>query len=136
MKPRLAAGLFPYLLILPAVVTLLFLFIYPILWNGYLSLHEVNFQTYRRSWPAVGLQNYWVLLRDAIFPFKFYQSLLVSLQFVGGSVLGQFVLGLALALALQARIRGCRRSTGWAPRPARSGRWSSPTSGSGPRSPC
>ena len=52
------------------------------------------------------MDNYWALLTDSISPFKFYKSVLVSLQFVGGSVLGQFVLGLGLALALNALIKG------------------------------
>lgn len=100
------ARLFPYLLILPALATLLFLFVYPVLWNGFLSLHAVDFQTFHREWPFLGLDNYWRLLSERIFPFKFYKTLLVSLEFVGGSVLGQFLLGLALALALHAVSRG------------------------------
>jgi multiple sugar transport system permease protein len=99
-------ALTPYLLILPALATLLFLFIYPILWNGYISVHDVEFKTFNREWPFVGLENYQMLLEDSIFPFKFYKSLGVSLQFVGGSVVGQFVLGLGLALALNNRIKG------------------------------
>jgi multiple sugar transport system permease protein len=106
MTAALQARVLPYLLILPALVTLLFLFIYPIVWNGYISLHQVDFQTYNRDWPFVGVDNYWALLTDSISPFKFYQSVLVSLQFVGGSVLGQFALGLGLALALNAVVKG------------------------------
>ena len=106
MKTALSARVLPYLLILPALVTLLFLFIYPIVWNGYISLHQVDFQTYNRDWPFVGGDNYWALLSDSISPFRFYKSVLASLQFVGGSVLGQFVLGLALALALNALAKG------------------------------
>jgi multiple sugar transport system permease protein len=96
----------PYLLILPALVTLLFLFIYPILWNGYISVHDVEFKTFNREWSFVGLDNYQAMVEDSLFPFKFYKSLGVSLQFVGGSVLGQFVLGLILALALNNRLKG------------------------------
>jgi multiple sugar transport system permease protein len=106
MTAALQARALPYLLILPALVTLLFLFIYPIVWNGYISLHQVDFQTYNRDWPFVGVDNYWALLTDSISPFMFYKSVLVSLQFVGGSVLGQFALGLGVALALNALIRG------------------------------
>ena len=90
----------PYLLVLPALVTLLFLFVYPILWNGYISLHDVEFTTFNQNWPFSGIANYQSLFKDTIFPFKFYQSLLVSLEFVGGSVIGQFVLGLAIAMGL------------------------------------
>jgi multiple sugar transport system permease protein len=96
----------PYLLILPALLTLFFLFIYPIVWNGYLSVHDVNFGNFNQEWDYIGLENYRLVLQDKIFPSKFNQSLLVSLQFVGGSIVGQFVLGLALALALHSKIRG------------------------------
>lgn len=96
----------PYLLILPALATLLLLFVYPILWNGYLSVHDVKFATFNREWRLVGLGNYQALLEDSVFPSRFYKSLWVSLQFVGGSVLGQFVLGLALALGLNTKIKG------------------------------
>ena len=58
MKAALPAKALPYLLILPALVTLLCLFIYPILWNAYISLHEVDFQTYNRDWPWAGAENY------------------------------------------------------------------------------
>lgn len=96
----------PYLLVLPALITLLFLFVFPILWNVYLSLHEVEFTTIHSAWPFSGLKNYRVLLLDTLFPRKFHESLLVSLYFVGGSILGQFVIGLGLALALHRIVRG------------------------------
>lgn len=96
----------PYLLVLPALLTLLLLFVYPILWNGYLSVYDVQFTTYNQEWPFAGFDNYRTLLTDAIFPRNFYKSLGVTLQFVGGSIVGQFVLGLALALALHRRIKG------------------------------
>lgn len=104
MKPRILPA--PYLLILPALATLLFLFVYPILWNGYLSLHNVEFATFNRAWRFVGLENYRALFEDSVFPSRFYKSLLVSVQFVGGSIVGQFVLGLGLALILNSRIKG------------------------------
>lgn len=97
----------PYLLILPALLTLLSLFIYPIGWNVYLSLHDVEFRTFLRGdWDFVVLRNYGALLADLEFPRKFHESLWVSLKFVGGSIAGQFLLGLALAGALYGRIRG------------------------------
>lgn len=96
----------PYLLILPALLTLLFLFVYPILWNGYISVHDVQFTTFNREWPFAAFENYQTILQDGIFPFKFYKSLLVSLQFVGGSIIGQFGFGLALALALSRIVKG------------------------------
>ncbi len=96
----------PYLLILPALLTLFLLFIYPILWNGYLSVHDVNFANFSQEWEFAGFENYRLILEDTIFPRQFYKSLIVSAQFVGGSIIGQFVLGLGLALALNSKIKG------------------------------
>lgn len=101
-----ARRLTPYLLVLPALATLFFLFIYPILWNVYLSLHDVEFTTFFREWDFVGLDNYFNVLKDEIFPRKFQKSLIISLFFVGGSVIGQFLMGLGLALVLHRRPRG------------------------------
>ncbi len=92
----------PYLLLLPALLILFFLFIYPILWNVYLSLHDVSLITLLKGWSFVGLANYLELPQDP----HFIKSLFVSLYFIGGSILGQFGLGLGLALVLHRKIRG------------------------------
>ena len=96
----------PYLLVLPALLTLLLLFVYPILWNGWLSIHNVTFGTFNQEWSFAGAENYLALLRDTIFPRRFIDSLGVTAKFVGGSIAGQFLLGLGLALALNRHIRG------------------------------
>lgn len=96
----------PYLLVLPALLTLLLLFVYPIFWNGWLSLHNVTFGNFSQAWEYVGLENYLAVIGDTIFPRKFVDSLWVSVKFVGGSIVGQFVLGLGLAMALNSKIRG------------------------------
>ncbi|MFQ5795829.1 MAG: carbohydrate ABC transporter permease [Candidatus Bipolaricaulia bacterium] len=103
---KLKPALTPYLLILPALALLFFLFLYPIGWNVYLSFHDVEFQTFWKKWNFVGLENYRDLFNDAIFPRKFYKSLVVSASFVGGSVLGQFLIGLGLALILHRNFKG------------------------------
>jgi ABC-type sugar transport system permease subunit len=90
MRAALPAKALPYLLILPALVTLLCLFIYPILWNAYISLHEVDFQTYNRT--TLGGPRIIGHCDDSISPLLQVSG---SLQFVGGSVLGQFVLASA-----------------------------------------
>lgn len=99
-------ALTPYLLILPAVVTLFLLFLYPIAWNAYISVHDVQFTTFNKDWVFVKLENYQALINDSIFPSRFHQSLTVSLRFVVGSVVGQFILGLGLALALHTKLKG------------------------------
>lgn len=92
----------PYLLLLPALLILFFLFIYPIFWNIYLSLHNVSLITLLKEWSFVGLANYVELPKDPYF----IKSLLVSLYFVVGSIVGQFEIGLGLALLLHRKIRG------------------------------
>lgn len=104
MKARFQLA--PYLLILPALLTLLLLFVYPIAWNGWLSVHNVTFRTFTQEWPFVGVDNYLDLIRDTVFPRHFIDSLWISVEFVGGSIVGQFLLGLGLAMALNSRIRG------------------------------
>lgn len=88
----------PYLLLVPAVVLVGALVVYPVAWAVELSLHEVllvdlDGRTY------VGLANYRWLLAD---PF-FYDVLESTLVFVVASVAGQFCLGLGLALLLDRR---------------------------------
>lgn len=92
----------PYLLLLPALLILLFLFVYPIIWNVYLSLHDVRLVTLLREWKFVGLDNFQKTFRDPYFR----RSLLVTLEFAGGSILGQLGIGLGLALVLNRQIRG------------------------------
>ncbi|MEA3356724.1 MAG: sugar ABC transporter permease [Candidatus Bipolaricaulota bacterium] len=94
--------LIPYLLLLPALLILLFLFIYPIFWNIYLSLHNVSLVTILKEWSFTGLANYVRLFKDPYF----IKSLLISLYFVVGSSIGQFGLGLGLALLLHRKMRG------------------------------
>jgi ABC-type sugar transport system permease subunit len=94
--------LIPYLLLLPALLILFFLFIYPIFWNIYLSFHDVSLITILKEWSFAGLSNYIELFKDP----HFIKSLVTSLYFVVGSIVGQFGLGLGLALLLHRKIRG------------------------------
>jgi len=95
-------NLVPYFLLSPALFLLLFLFIFPIFWNFYLSFHDVTLIRLWKKWHFIGLENYRQLFHDTLF----LKSLKVSLYFVGGSIAGQFFIGLSLALLLNRRIRG------------------------------
>jgi ABC-type sugar transport system permease subunit len=92
----------PYLLLSPAFLLLFLLFIFPIFWNFYLSFHDVTLVRLWKKWHFIGLQNYAGLLHDDLF----LKSLKVSLYFVGGSIAGQFLIGLSLALLLNKKLRG------------------------------
>ena len=84
-----------WLLILPAIASLVFLGIFPFAYSFYLSLHR---------WPKIpvmplefiGLGNYVDALDDP----NFIHSILLTLKFIGISIPLQFGTGLAVALAL------------------------------------
>lgn len=95
-------ALTPYLLLSPALFLLFFLFIFPIFWNFYLSFHDVTLIRLWKKWHFIGLENYGHLFQEGLF----LKSLKVTLYFVGGSIAGQFFLGLSLALLLNRRIKG------------------------------
>ena len=92
----------PYLLLAPALAILIGFLLFPLIWNVYLSLHDVSLTTILNDWKYVGLKNFINLVRDS----DFHMSLLVSLLFVGGSVALQFFVGMVLAVVLNQQIRG------------------------------
>lgn len=84
-----------WLFLLPALCYLLLFFGYPLVKNVTMGFQRYTVTTfYTGDAPFVGLRNYAeVLVSDA-----FRRALLTTVLFTAGSVLGQFVLGLALAL--------------------------------------
>jgi ABC-type sugar transport system permease subunit len=95
-------GLQPYLLLAPSLLILTVFLLFPLIWNVYLSIHDVTFSSILKNWKFVGSMNYVDLLSDP----DFYSSLKVSLIFVGGSVALQFFLGLVLAILLNQQVKG------------------------------
>ncbi len=87
------------LLLLPALVLVAIFVVFPIVWNFYISL--TNYRLIgpeARAYKFVGLSQYIKLLTDP----SFYNSLNASFLFVVFSALiGQAMLGLALALAIR-----------------------------------
>ena len=85
--------------ILPAVLTLAVLLLYPFFYGIYISFFRTNLVN---KWKYVGLDNYVRAFTDP----TMYASLLVTLKFTVFVVLGHFVLGIGLALLLNKEIRG------------------------------
>jgi multiple sugar transport system permease protein len=102
-KPMLPArekvDLFPYALMAPGLVLVLFVTLYPILFAVDYSLMKT--QVFKQL-SFVGLSNYIRLLSSA----RFQENMLNSFLFVGGSVVLTWVLGLALALFLRQQSWG------------------------------
>jgi len=92
----------PYLLLAPSLLILTVFLLFPLIWNVYLSLHDVTFSNILKNWEDVGLMNFADLLSDP----DFYSSLKVSVLFVGGSVALQFLVGLVIAVLLNQQVRG------------------------------
>jgi multiple sugar transport system permease protein len=91
------------LLLLPCVLLIGALVIYPALYSIYLSLTNASLVGAAATNPRfVGLRNYMRLFADG----GFWNSLVVTFWFVlGSAVIGQFVLGLASAILLRRKLR-------------------------------
>ncbi len=100
--PSNRATIEPYLYLLPSLLILVVLLLFPLIWNIYVSIHNVSILTILKDWEFVGLKNFIDLLTEP----KFYESLKLTLFFAGGSVLAQFTIGLVLAILLNQKIKG------------------------------
>ncbi|WP_454049598.1 carbohydrate ABC transporter permease [Cellulomonas sp. Marseille-Q8402] len=90
----------------PAVALMLVFLAGPVLWSFYGSLTNQALTGYRAANPEfIGLDNYAALLTDD----GFWKAVVLTVVFVGASaVIGQNVLGMALALLLRATSAGIR----------------------------
>ncbi|WP_260406128.1 carbohydrate ABC transporter permease [Microbacterium sp. G2-8] len=89
------------LFVIPAGVYILFYFGYPIVKNLTMSFQEYTTKTFfTGEAPWVGLQNYITAISSNLF----WPSMANTMLFTIGSLAGQFVIGLALALFFQKRF--------------------------------
>jgi len=82
-----------WMLILPALLIILSLILYPILYNIYLSFFNVNLDganTY------IGLDNY----KDVVFDASFWNSVMTTIIYVIFTTIGTTLMGLVVALAM------------------------------------
>ncbi|HKI47835.1 MAG TPA: sugar ABC transporter permease [Desulfobacteria bacterium] len=90
----------PVYLMLPCVVFLLFLIIYPFGYNIVMSLYDISFLTGRTSWTGLG--NYLELFQDPYF----HNSVRVTIILVLSALVVETLLGLASALFLSGKFKG------------------------------
>ncbi len=87
--------------LVPAVAYLLLFFGYPVVQNIVMAFQEYTTRTfYTGEAPWVGLANYAAVLSSQVFD----QALLNTALFTVGSIAGQFVLGLAIAVFFHRRF--------------------------------
>ncbi|MBQ6346812.1 MAG: sugar ABC transporter permease [Clostridia bacterium] len=100
-RPRDKSTIWPYLLLLPALIVMLSVVIVPII-----NAVSMSFQSYNLTKPKkigfIGLQNYATLLHDPLF----WSSLLRTAIWVVFGVGCQFLLGFLLALVLNKQFKG------------------------------
>lgn len=89
-----------FLMLLPAILVIGIFTVYPILYSGYLSLHD--WDGFSPQPAFVGFQNYIDLWHSA----QFWHSLQITLIYVAGITLLSVAGGLGIAMLLNTGIRG------------------------------
>ena len=98
---RVSGRLLEVAFLAPAVVYLTVFFGYPIVKNVLMGFQEYTTRTfYTGEAPWVGLANYANVVGDAVFS----RAVLNTVLFTAGSIAGQFVIGLAIALFFRKRF--------------------------------
>jgi multiple sugar transport system permease protein len=94
-KGRRGEEIAKILFVVPAALAILALFGYPVVKNLIMSFQNYTLRTFiNGKAPFVGLQNYLAVLNDELFT----KALTNTGLFTVGSILGQFVIGMLLAL--------------------------------------
>jgi multiple sugar transport system permease protein len=92
-----------WLFLTPAIAYLLFAFALPIVYNVMLSFERASPATIANfTAPFAGLDNYRVIFQDS----TSRMAIVHTLEFTFGSLLGQFIIGFALALLFSLRFPG------------------------------
>jgi multiple sugar transport system permease protein len=87
--------------VLPAVIYLLLFFGYPLVQNIVMSFQQYTTSTFfTGEAPWVGFANYVTVIKSSLFP----TTLINTALFTIGSIIGQFVIGMALALFFKRRF--------------------------------
>lgn len=97
-----AEARFAWLLVLPALGTILLIALFPLLWTVWESFHVHDLRMPWRGRPFVWLTNYTEALTDT----RFWQAMGHTAVFTASSVMLELVLGLVLALVLHHSYRG------------------------------
>lgn len=93
--------MFQWLFLLPAIVYMLLFFGYPVVKNVTMSFQDYTSSTFFSGLaPWVGVRNYSAVVGMPVFP----KALINTALFTVGSIVGQFVLGMALAVFFRNRF--------------------------------
>ena len=98
------ARLYPYLLVTPALLFLVTVFLYPVLYSLYLSTRQMQLFEFATGGRFAGVANYLAAARDPLV----WNALTRTGVFVVGAVVLELALGLGIALFLNQRLPGRR----------------------------
>ncbi|MGA2464169.1 MAG: sugar ABC transporter permease [Thermodesulfobacteriota bacterium] len=90
----------PYLLIFPSIIVLASLILYPLCFSLWMSFYSYELGGLQPQFT--GLQNYFRIWKDPVF----WLAVRNTIVWVAGSVSGQLLIGMALALLINRQIRG------------------------------
>lgn len=100
---KLGKRYFPIILVLPCIVYLLCITIFPLIYSLYLSFHSWDLAQPARGVVFVGLENYTSILgKDK----RFWDTLVNTLTILTGAISIEVLLGLGLALLMNRKIKG------------------------------
>jgi ABC-type sugar transport system permease subunit len=100
LRERTREGRFAFALLIPSIVVVFGIVIYPIIKTLITSFYAVK-SPFPGTWPGVGLRNYTTALHQA----EFWSSILRTLYFTAVSTTFEVILGLGIALLLNAPLR-------------------------------
>ena len=91
-----------YYFILPSLLVILAVAVYPILHCFYLSLQRIDLKLPHLGQTFIGIDNY----RSLVGNVRFWKALSNTFLFTGGSVTLELLLGIGIALVMHMRFRG------------------------------
>lgn len=91
-----------HLFVLPGVVFILIFMVFPILYNLYLSFHNVTLMNFKGTHSFIGFQNFATVFRDPLLPIAVKNTFL----FATVSVIAKFTIGFVLALFFNREFPG------------------------------
>ncbi len=94
MKNKKSLFLDKYKLILPSVIVLFVVTIFPFIYTVNISLHKVVGRNIRTNWPWVGFENFIMVLKDKVM----WNAMLRTVEFILIVIIAELVIGFLLAL--------------------------------------
>jgi len=99
-KKAMSKGLFAFLLLLPSLLVIFFIILYPLI-NAFVTSFFRYFLTDARGMTFNGLKNYLDMLTSR----SFWNAFANTIVYVGGTVIGEFIFSFMLALLVNTRFR-------------------------------